>query len=277
MGCAMKGQINRRGFIQGLGAGTAGLYLGGLNAFASNQAPTAPVAVARCAEYGPQAHAALAVMFDQLGGLERLVKGKSVAVKLNLTGTSKNRVNGLPLGMSHWVHPEIVGGTIHLLGKAGARRIVVVESSLDASHSLLQFMVDAGWNPSHFLSAAPNVGVVDTNYAGPNGRYERLRVPGGGLLFAAYDVNPAYINCDVYVSLAKLKEHSAAGVTLSMKNSFGIPPCTIYGKGAGIDRPGTVVKGSRFLLHDGSRQPAKPALTEIDPLSPRDAAIEFHV
>ena len=50
-----------------------------------------------------------------------------------------------------------------------------------------------------------------------------------------------------------------------MKNSFGIPPATIYGHGAGIDEPAKVVNGARDMLHDGSRQPSKTALSEIDP------------
>ena len=55
-----------------------------------------------------------------------------------------------------------------------------------------------------------------------------------------------------------------------MKNSFGIPPCTIYGEGAGTDDPAKVVKGPRAMLHDGSRQPPKTALPENDPTSPRN-------
>jgi uncharacterized protein (DUF362 family) len=90
------------------------------------------------------------------------------------------------------------------------------------------------------------------------------------MLFKAYDVNRSYEDCDVYISLAKLKEHSTTGVTLSMKNSFGIPPCTIYGEGVGTDEPAKVVKGPRLMLHDGSRQPPRTALPEINPQSPRD-------
>ena len=53
-------------------------------------------------------------------------------------------------------------------------------------------------------------------------------VPGGGLMYAGYDLNHSYRDTDVFISLAKLKEHRTAGVTLSMKNCFGITPCTIY-------------------------------------------------
>lgn len=260
---------NRREFIQGFGAALAGLALAprGILGAATPSAP--PVAVAKCLEYGPEVRPTLARMFDQIGGLSRIVRGKTVAVKINMTGHTTDRVQGMPIGMTHWVHPQVIGNTVQLLGQAGARRIILVESSLSPSRSLQQFMADAGWNPHDFASAAPRVDFVDSNYGGPGGTYKRLWVPGGGLMFRAYDLNPIYSDVDVYVSLAKLKEHATAGVTLSMKNSFGITPCTIYGHGAGIDKPSDVVKGSRGMLHDGDRQPSKTALSENDPNSPR--------
>jgi Domain of unknown function (DUF362) len=33
--------------------------------------------------------------------------------------------------------------------------------------------------------------------------------------------NPAFYQCDVYASIAKLKNHGIAGVTMTMKNNFG--------------------------------------------------------
>ena len=267
----MKGQINRREFIQGFGAAATGFYLCPSNLSAVS-APTAPVAVAKCATYGPEVRTTLATMFDQLGGLVRLVKGKTVAIKLNLTGSPAEPLKGMPMGMTSWVHPDVVGATVSLLGKAGARRIRLVESTAHPTKSFEEFIVDAQWNPRDFSSAASGVEFENTNYPGSSGKYARLMVPGGGLLFKAYDVNKSYEDCDVYVSLAKLKEHSTAGVTLSMKNSFGLPPLTIYGDGAGIEEPAKVTKGPRLMLHYGSRQPSKTALAENDTKSPRDPA-----
>jgi len=267
----MQRHLNRREFITGWGVAVAGYCFGSPNLLAVTSSPTAPVAVAKCLSYGPEARATLAAMFDQLGGLPRLVKGKTVAVKLNLTGTSTTLTSGMPQGITHWVHPEVVGSTISLLGKAGARRIKILEGPLSPAGSFEEFLLEAKWNPRDFTGAASGVELENTNYPGRAGKYTRLSVPGGGMIFKAYDVNRAYLDCDVYLSLAKLKEHSAAGVTLSMKNSFGIPPCTIYGESAGTDEPAKVVKGPRAMLHDGSRQPPKTALPENDPSSPRGA------
>lgn len=266
----MGSHVNRREFMQGLGAAAAAAWIGVPQALLAKTPPTAPVAVGRCQDYNPQqVRATLAKLFDQIGGVDRVVRGKSVVIKLNMTGKATDHLRGMPLGMTHWVNPVVIGSTISLLGQAGARRITLVESTLSPDNSLQDFMRQAGWNPAEFSSAARGVEFEDTNYAGPSGKYKRLWVPGGGMLFRAYDVNSSYADCDVYVSLAKLKEHATAGVTLSMKNSFGVTPCTIYGGGAGIDAPGKVVKGSRYFLHDGSRQPSETSLPEINPASPR--------
>ncbi len=266
----MKTEYTRRQFLQVTSAAAAAWWLSPSRMFLGGEAPTAPVAVAKCPVYGPEVLTTLQTMFDQLGGLERLVKGKTVAVKLNLTGSPTDRVHGKPVEVTSWVHPQVIGATVHLLGRAGAHRIRLLESVGGTAQPLEEFMLRARWQPQNFKSAAPRVEFENTNFLGQAKKYTRLQVPGGGLLFRAYDVNHSYEDCDVYVSLAKLKEHADAGVTLSMKNSFGIPPCTIYGEGAGIDAPSEKPKGAREMLHDGKRQPSKGSPSEIDPSSPRD-------
>ena len=39
-------------------------------------APTAPVSIAKCASYNDDVTATLGTMFDQIGGLERIVKAR---------------------------------------------------------------------------------------------------------------------------------------------------------------------------------------------------------
>jgi uncharacterized protein (DUF362 family) len=209
-------------------------------------------------------------MFDQLGGLERLVKGKTVAIKLNLTGGATTRLGYSPVELTHWVHPQVIGATVHLLGSAGARRVRLLESPWSTAESLEEFMLQANWEPRDFASAAPRVEFENTNYLGQGSKYSRLGVPVGGLMFKAYDLNNSYEDCDVFVSLAKLKEHATTGITLSMKNCFGITPCTIYGDGAGADEPSAVPHGGRGMLHAGNRQPSRSAPSEKDLRSPRD-------
>jgi hypothetical protein len=60
------------------------------------------------------------------------------------------------------------------------------------------------------------------------------------------------------------------GITLAMKNSFGITPATIYGEGAGVDEPAVIPHGGRSMLHRGHRQPSRSAPPENDPTTPRE-------
>ena len=263
-------KCHRREFLRVAGASVAGAYLyPAVNTWEAST-PAAPVAVAQCRTYGAEVLPALATMFDQLGGLDRLVRGKTVAIKLNLTGLPVTRLGYATVEASYWSHPKVIGAVVHLLGKVGARRIRLLESPMSTAEPLEEFMLSANWEPRDFLSAAPRVEFENTNYLGRGNKYSRFLVPGGGLLFKAYDLNHSYEDCDVFVSLAKLKEHYGAGVTLSMKNCFGITPCTIYGDAAPEDEPSIVPKGGRGPFHWGNRQPAKSALPENDPGSPRD-------
>jgi uncharacterized protein (DUF362 family) len=267
----MKRDVNRREFLQGVSAAALGLYLPSTRLFAASSAPTAPVAVAKCDTYGPEVVPALEKMFDQIGGLKKLVYGKTVAIKVNVTGTSSDRYKGMTQGQTYWVHPEVVSATVHLIGKAGAKRIRIVESPTGSKvPTLEEFLTQAGWELSDITRAASGVEFVNTNFAGPSKKYTRLWVPGGGLVFKAYDVNAAYQDCDVFVSLAKLKEHSTAGITCAIKNLFGVPPTNIYGEHAGIDEPSAEPAGGRSMLHIGNRQPSKSALSELYPDSSRD-------
>ncbi len=234
-------------------------------------APSAAVAVARCRTYEPaELVPAMRKMFDQLGGLGRLVKGKTVAIKINLTGSPTYRLGYLPLEDTHYTHPHTIAAAAHLMAEAGARRIRVLESPWSTADPVEEYVLRANWEPRDILGAAPNVEFENTNYLGTGKKYSRLRVPFGGYVFPAFDLNHSYEDCDVFVSLAKAKEHATAGITLSMKNCFGLTPCTIYGTGAGIDEPSETPKGGRSTVHAGDRQPSKSAPPEKDPRSPRE-------
>ena len=73
------------------------------------------------------------------------------------------------------------------------------------------------------------------------------------------------------MSMAKLKNHATCGVTLSMKNCFGITPASIYGDDAGVNEPNeNPGKGRVSVCHEGKRQPAKSSPQEKGPNSSRD-------
>lgn len=235
------------------------------------EAPTSPVAVSKCRTYEPkELLAVMSKMFDQLGGLQRLVAGKTVAMKINLTGAPTYRVGHLPLEDTHYTHPNVIAAAAHLISKAGARRVRMLESPWATADPIEEYILRANWEPNDIVGAGPRVEFENTNFLGKAKQYSRMKVPFGGYVFPAFDLNHSYADCDVFVSIAKMKEHATAGITLAMKNCFGLTPCTIYGTGAGEDEPSLVPKGGRTMIHAGNRQPSKSAPPEKDPKSPRE-------
>jgi uncharacterized protein (DUF362 family) len=264
-------QHSRRNWLRMAGSAAAGAWLAGRPPLHAAGAPATRVAVASCPTYDAATLLpTLDRMFDQLGGLGRIVKGKTVAIKINLTGSPSYRLGYLPAEETHYTHPQVIAATVHLMGKAGARRIRILESPWSTADPVEEVILQANWEPHDILGAASNVEFENTNYLGQARKYVRMPVPHGGLMYPAFLLNHSYQDCDVFCSLAKMKEHDTAGVTLSMKNCFGLTPCTIYGAGAGVDEPSDIPKGGRDMVHGGHRQPSKIAPPEVDPKSPRE-------
>ena len=202
--------MNRRTFLGTLAA--AGVPARA----AAPEAPTAPVAVAKVKTY-KESLPVMARLMDQIGGIGRLVNNKTVVIKINTTGGATTRLGYLPPSRSYWTHPQQVGAMIHLLDRAGARRIRIAEGCDVPPGSLEEWMYLASWDVNALKTAAKRVEFYNTNIAFPGSKpYSRFKVPGGGLLFPAYDLNTVYDEFDVLISMTKLKEHTTAGVTIAM-------------------------------------------------------------
>lgn len=197
----------------------------------SSPSTHAKVAVVSCRSYGPAVQPAMAQCFDLLGGIGSLVKNKTVTVKLNLTGTNFAPYLGRPVGETYMTHYATAHALGSLLFAAGARRVRYVEST--QSKAKLETTLDfADWDVGG-LKSLGRVEFENTRNLGTSKTYSHLKVPDKGLMFSSFDFNRAYDDTDVMVSLAKLKNHVTAGVTLSMKNLFGITPNSLYGDEAG--------------------------------------------
>jgi uncharacterized protein (DUF362 family) len=214
--------------------------------------PTAPVSIAKCSSYAENLVNRLQSMFDQIGGIGTLVGGKTVTIKLNMTGSGQ--FPGLTPGQTHWVHPTLVGACCAALAKAGARRIRLVEGT--GNSGLEDKMLNGGWNVDAIRSAAPAVEFENTDMPGDGRRFSRLKVNTRPYIYPAFDLNHSYEDTDVFVSLSKLKTHADCGITLSLKNSFGNTPTSHYGP-------------RQRVFHLGEIQPPKDAPQEIDFTSER--------
>ena len=113
-------------------------------------------------------------------------------------------------------------------------------------------------------------GVGERAELGNYKKYVRLKVPWGGYMYPAYTINQAFTECDVYASLAKLKNHWIAGVTMSMKNNFGNTPCSLYGGDCGPSGNERPTKERGDVLHAGTTKAPSGVDAELHPDSPRD-------
>ncbi len=229
-------------------------------------APISPVTIARAASYDNKVVTdAVATMFKQLGGIEKLVANKTVGIKLNLTGLPTNRKDGISPGITHWTHSAVVGAATYLIGKAGAKRIRILESGFNTPEPLEEYMTKGDCDVKAIQTAAKNVEFENTVGLGLGKKYSRLPVGPGAFMFPAWDMNHSYDELDVFVSIGKLKHHGTAGITLSMKNLFGCLPLSIYGGDAGVDEPNEKPNMNRGLVgHNGNRPPSKCSPGEIN-------------
>jgi uncharacterized protein (DUF362 family) len=230
---------------------------------ATSRPGLATVAMVACRGYGGEARSAMEKCFDLLGGIGSLVKDKTVTVKVNLTGTDFSDFLERPVGETYMTHYDTALALGSLLFRAGARRVRLVESTTSRSE-LAESLAMANWDVKKLESLGP-VQFENTRNLCKSKGYSHLSVPKGGYMFSSFEFNPAYVETDVVVSLAKLKTHLTAGVTLSMKNMFGITPNALYGDDAGSEDS----TGGRSELHTpekGVKLPGlKPGLTSIEP------------
>jgi uncharacterized protein (DUF362 family) len=225
---------SRRAFLR-LGATAAALapFSGPVRLLSAEARGKAKVAVVRCRGYGAEANNALKEAFDLVGGIGSLVKGKTVTIKLNLTGTNFTQFLGRPVGETYMTHYDTAASLAAQLFAAGASRVRFVESTQSRS-KLENTLSLADWDVNA-LKALGKVEFENTRNLGSGKTYAHLKVPDGGRMFSALDLNQSYADTDVMVSLCKMKQHLTAGVTLAMKNLFGLTPNSLYGDKAGSE------------------------------------------
>jgi uncharacterized protein (DUF362 family) len=245
---------SRRAFVRLGAAFAAGAPLAGswFSAFgqqsglSSKASSKAAVSIVSCKTYGPEIKTALRQCFDLIGGVENLVRNKTVTIKINLTGSVFRKWLDRPVGETFMTHTDSVMALLALLFDSGATRVRLVEST-QSQASLQETLSDAGWDVNA-LNALGKVECENTRNLGQGKSYATLRVPFGGYMFSSLDLNHSYHDTDVMISLAKLKRHITAGLTLSMKNLFGITPNSLYGSEAGSEK---AIEG-RMPLHDAA-------------------------
>jgi uncharacterized protein (DUF362 family) len=260
---AYNGRMKETGMTRRQALGLAGSVMAGW----SKTAPAGTVAIARCSAYDGKMYDTLKRLTDQCGGLGSVVKGKTVALKLNLTGNPARFP--VKAHLPYRNDPNTVLALCQLMARAGAKRIRVIESFFPARQEP-ELWARYGLDVKAIENCGAKVEWENTNSLGLGKQYVRMKVPGGGLMYPAYDLNHSYQDCDVYVSMSKLKNHWIAGVTMTMKNNFGITPCSLYGGDAGPDGNEDPKQERAPVGHNGAKTPPKGVPQELHPETPRE-------
>jgi len=150
----------------------------------------------------------------ELGITPQEIRGKRILLKPNLVETR--------IGAEHInTHPLVVRAAVEAFLHLGAARVLVAEGIGHRRDSLL-VLEESGLAEVLFEDRIPFVDLnYDTVYTVAN-THRATRM-------ATLTFPDILKQVDWIVSLAKMKTHHWAGVTLSMKNLFGVMPGSYYG------------------------------------------------
>jgi uncharacterized protein (DUF362 family) len=141
-------------------------------------------------------------------------KGKRILIKPNLVEPHA--------GLGHInTHPMLVRAAVELFRRFDAEKVVVAEGAGHRRDALL-VLEESGFADIIFED---RIAFVDLN----TGPVQKVANKGGYTSMKALYLPKKILQTDVLVSLAKMKTHHWAGVTLSMKNLFGIMLGSVYG------------------------------------------------
>lgn len=169
--------------------------------------PPSPVAVLKAASYSTGL-GELLVRGIEACGLD--VRGKSVLLKPNYVEFARGKAIN--------TDTEVVCAAVEAFHRLGARAVAIGEGPAHRRDTL-GLMEAAG--------ARDGIPGFDRRFTDLN-RDDLTAVPGFAPRGRIYLPN-AVLSADLVVSMPKLKTHHWAGVTLSMKNLFGIVPGAVYG------------------------------------------------
>jgi len=208
--------LGRREFLKTLIAAGAGLAASPLLQTGTALAALPPpesVFVAKAASYAGDLRRPILDALMELG-VAGLLHGKSVVLKPNLVEPHQGRehIN---------THPLVVRAAAEAFLSLGAAKVTVAEGAghiRDPQYVLeLSGLLD--------VLREDRIPFVDLNTAPAR----LLANPARQSSLGGIVLPELLLGADLVVSLAKLKTHHWAGVTLSMKNLFGVLPGQVYG------------------------------------------------
>jgi uncharacterized protein (DUF362 family) len=147
---------------------------------------------------------------------ERLRKAKRIGIKINQDKPVERWVF-FEGQLQQLVSTKVVRAVLRLLRERTNAEIVCPDVSFYAMYE--------GTDPLVTGTAIPLLKEFGVEYIdATNPPYKVYPVPGGGQMFHQYLLPEGAVEVDEFISLAKMKNHAFMGITLSLKNLFGLMP-----------------------------------------------------
>jgi len=183
------------------------------------------VAITQCPSYDyPLVESKVRELVDLLGGLGHIIgEGSRVTLKVNVCAYED--FQGAPAEECYVTHPYVVKALGKIVLEQGASELFIVEGPTSASIDTMAAFQATGYSE---VAADLSAHLVDLNHVDPFHKFSVIPVPGGGAIYDWFRVNGILEYADVFISIAKLKCHQCAGVTLSLKNQVGCLPAVLY-------------------------------------------------
>ncbi|MCS6849028.1 MAG: DUF362 domain-containing protein [Anaerolineae bacterium] len=153
---------------------------------------------------------------------DRLRNAKRIAIKFNQDKEARNHVT-FHHHRVQLVSDCVARATLRLLREQTSAELYCVDVSFYRKY-VPQAKDEDTTQLRHVLRE------FDVTYIDGNVDVVWTSVPGGGLMFDRYPVTREFADMDAWVSVQKLKNHAFMGVTLCMKNLFGLMPTEPLGR-----------------------------------------------
>lgn len=153
---------------------------------------------------------------------DRLRSAKRIAIKFNQDKEARNHVT-FHHHRVQLVSDCVARATLRLLRENTSAELYCVDVSFYRKY-VPQAKDEDTTQLRHVLRE------FDVTYIDGNVDVVWAAVPGGGLMFDRYPVTREFADMDAWVSVQKLKNHAFMGVTLCMKNLFGLMPTEPLGR-----------------------------------------------
>jgi uncharacterized protein (DUF362 family) len=151
---------------------------------------------------------------------EKIEKAQKIVVKANMQMRTDNvqRIGGR---RQELVDEEVLMASLRLLKERSDAEIVMLDTSTAAP----------GQRPGDDYNMRPLIEELGIGYVeAGDPPFINYKVPGGGIMFSQYQLSAVIQEADAFVSIAKMKNHGFMGITLCLKNLFGLPPIPPSGR-----------------------------------------------